>query len=191
MSPRTAWQLIWLLCALPLADLVFRIAGQQLGANPQEAILRATGLWSLTLLLVTLGVTPFRQWLRWPELIPLRRMLGLWAFGYACIHLLAFWAFEHDFDLVGVAADALKRPFVTVGLLSFGLMLPMALTSNAVAMRRLGRGWKRLHRVIYAIALLACVHFFLHRAGKSNFVDPAIASAVVLILLGSRIYFRR
>ena len=111
MSPRTAWQLIWLLCALPLADLVFRIAAQQLGANPQEAILRATGLWSLTLLLVTLGVTPFRQWLRWPELIPLRRMLGLWAFGYACIHLLAFWAFEHDFDLAGVAADAFKRPF--------------------------------------------------------------------------------
>jgi sulfoxide reductase heme-binding subunit YedZ len=80
---------------------------------------------------------------------------------------------------------------VTVGLLSFGLMLPMALTSNAAAMRRLGRGWKRLHRAIYAIALLACVHFFLHRAGKSNFIDPAIASAVVLILLGSRIYFRR
>lgn len=188
---RSAWRLIWLLCALPLAVLAGRLLTHDLGPNPQEAILRFTGVWSLTLLLVTLGVTPLRQALRWPELGQLRRMLGLWTFVYACIHLLSFWAFEHEFDVVAVLKDGLKRPFVTLGLLSFAMLIPLALTSHRAAVRWLGPNWKRLHRLIYVIAVLSCIHFFLHRAGKNNFIDPAWAAAVTTLLLGLRAYLRR
>ena len=188
---QTAKALIWLLCAAPLVDLIARAFMDLLGANPQEAMLRGSGLWCITLLLVTLGVTPARRLLQWPELVAFRRMLGLWTFAYAAIHLLGFWAFEHDFDAVDVLRDAAKRPFVTVGLLSFALLLPLAATSTASAMRRLGSTWKRLHRLIYLIAALACIHFFLHRAGKSNFADPLMASGLVLLLMALRIYPRR
>ncbi len=188
---RTTRLLIWLLCAAPMADLFARALTHQLGANPQEALLRATGLWCLTLLLVTLGVTPLRRLLNWPELIRLRRMLGLWAFAYAVIHLLGFWAFEHEFDWIAVLRDGAQRPFVTVGLICFVLLLPLAATSNQLALRRLGAAWKRLHRLVYLIAVLALAHFFLHRAGKSNFGDPMMASAVTGLLLLLRIYPRK
>jgi len=174
-----------------MADLLVRAFTHQLGANPQEAILRATGLWCLTILLVTLGVTPLRRLLNWPELVLLRRMLGLWTFAYAVVHLLSFWAFEHEFVWAEVLRDAIKRPFVTVGLIAFGLLVPLAITSNQSAIRRLGMAWKRLHRLVYAVVLLALVHFFLHRTGKSNFTDPLIATAVTGLLLGLRIYPRK
>lgn len=188
---RTARLLIWLLCAAPMADLLARALTHQLGANPQEALLRGTGLWCLTMLLVTLGVTPLRRLLDWPEIIRLRRMLGLWTFAYAVIHLLGFWAFEHDFHWVAVFRDGTQRPFVTVGLICFILLIPLAATSTQAAVRRLGPSWKRLHRLVYLIAMLALTHFFLHRAGKSNFADPLMASAVSGALLLLRIYPRR
>lgn len=180
-----------MLCAAPLADLLLRAGWGSLGANPQETLLRATGTWTLTLLLVTLAVTPLRRLLKWPELVGTRRLLGLWAFAYATIHLLGFWAFEHDFHWVAVLKDGLKRPFVTVGLVSFALLVPMAMTSNHAAVRRLGSQWKKIHRLIYAVALLACLHFFLHRAGKSNFLDPVIALSITLALLLMRVRWRR
>ena len=188
---RTARLLIWLLCALPMADLMMRAVNHQLGANPQEAILRTTGLWCLTMLLVTLGVTPVRRLLHWPELIGLRRMLGLWAFAYATLHFLSFWAFEHEFDWLALLRDSTKRPFVAVGLLCFTLLVPLAATSTQAAIRRLGAAWKRLHRLVYLAATLALVHFFLHRAGKSNFADPLMATGVLGLLLWLRIYPRR
>lgn len=177
---------LWLLCAAPLVDLIGLTVTNGLGTNPQETLLRATGTWALVLLLVTLGVTPVRQWLNWPELVHARRMLGLWTFTYAVIHLLGFWAFEHDFVWLSVFADSLKRPFVTVGLIAFLLMLPMAITSNRRSMQRLGTRWKKIHRAIYLIAGLSCLHFFLHRAGKNNFADPSIALAVTVALLALR-----
>ncbi len=177
---------LWLLCAAPLVDLIGLTVTNGLGTNPQETLLRATGTWALVLLLVTLGVTPVRQWLNWPELVRARRMLGLWTFTYAVIHLLGFWAFEHDFVWLSVFADGLKRPFVTVGLIAFLLMLPMAITSNRWSMQRLGTRWKKIHLAIYWIAGLSCLHFFLHRAGKNNFTDPAIALAITVMLLALR-----
>jgi sulfoxide reductase heme-binding subunit YedZ len=182
---------IFILAAAPLADLIILTAIGGLGTNPQETLLRATGTWCLVLLLATLTVTPLQRWLHWPELVRLRRMLGLWAFAYAVVHLCGFWAFEHDFVWLSVAQDSLKRPFVAVGLLAFLLMLPLALTSNAWSMRTLGRSWKVLHRVVYMIALLGCLHFFLHKAGKNDFTDPTIALVVTLVLLGARRIRRR
>jgi sulfoxide reductase heme-binding subunit YedZ len=181
---------LWCLAFVPLAELLWRTLTNNLGTNPQEALLRATGTWCLVLLLVTLGVTPFRRWMNWPDLIRVRRMLGLWTFTYAAIHLLCFWAFEHDFVWRDVLQDGLKRPFVSVGLMAFALLLPLALTSNIWAMRILGPRWKQLHRAIYVIAVLSCIHFFLHRAGKNNFTDPAIATVITLALIGVRLLFQ-
>lgn len=179
---------LWCLAAMPLLDLVWRTFVNQLGTNPQETLLRATGTWCLVLLLVTLGVTPLRHWWHWPELIRVRRMLGLWAFAYAVVHLLCFWAFEHDFVWWAVLQDGLKRPFVTVGLMAFALLLPLAITSNRQSMRALGPRWKQLHRAVYAVALLSCLHFFLHRAGKNNFLDPLIALTVIAGLFAARFF---
>lgn len=178
--------LLWLMSAAPVVDLVLRGLTQNLGAHPEETWLRGTGTWCLVLLLVTLGVTPVRRLMNWPDLIRVRRMLGLWTFAYACVHLLSFLAFEHGMHLQALFADAFKRPFVAAGLLAFGCMLPLALTSNHWSMRTLGRNWKKLHRLVYVAAALACVHFFLHRAGKANFADPVLALAIFLLLIVMR-----
>lgn len=177
------WWAICLLAALPLVDLFSLTLLNRLGANPQETLLRATGTWTLTLLIAALALGPLARVIRWPELIRLRRMVGLWAFGYGVIHLLGFWAFEHDFIWADVLHDAFKRPFVTVGLLALAMMSALAVTSTDAAMRAMGRNWKRLHQMIYLIAPLACLHFYLHRAGKNNFTDPNIALALVLVFL--------
>lgn len=182
---------VFLWAAAPLFDLMILALTAKLGTNPQETLLRATGTCCLVLLLVTLSVTPLRRLLGWAELNRLRRMLGLWSFAYAFVHLLGFWAFEHEFLWAAVFQDGLKRPFVTIGLMSFALLIPLAVTSNQQSMRWLGTRWKKIHRIIYAIVLLACLHFFLHRAGKNNYFDPSIALAITLVLLGLRWRWRR
>jgi methionine sulfoxide reductase heme-binding subunit len=178
--------LLWLMAAAPLADLAWLAYSQKLGPNPQESLLRATGLWCLVLLLLTLSITPMRRWLDWVELIRVRRMLGLWVFAYALIHLLGFWAFEHDFNWAAVFSDGLKRPFVTAGLLSVTLLIPLALTSNAWSMRKLGTSWKKLHRLVYLVSVIAVVHFYLHKAGKNDFFEPTVALLVLLALFLAR-----
>lgn len=178
--------LLWIMSAAPLADLLLRALTQSLGPHPEEAWLRGTGTWCLVLLLATLGVTPARRMMSWPDLIRLRRMLGLWSFAYGCVHLLGFLAFEHGMNLSALFADALKRPFVTAGLFAFGCMVPLALTSNRWSMQRLRDNWKKLHRLVYVAAAIGCLHFFLHRAGKANYGDPAIALAVFAALIAMR-----
>jgi methionine sulfoxide reductase heme-binding subunit len=182
---------LFLWAATPLVDLFLLALSGNLGTNPQETLLRSTGMCCLVLLLVTLSITPLRRLLDWTELVRLRRMLGLWAFAYAFIHLLGFWAFEHEFLWSAVLKDAFKRPFVTVGLVGFALLIPLAITSNQWSMRQLGARWKTIHQLIYAVALLGCIHFFLHRAGKNNFFDPSVALAVTVVLLGLRWRWRR
>lgn len=177
---------LWLMAAAPLADLAWLASNNDLGPNPQESLLRATGLWCLVLLLLTLSITPIRRLLNWVELIRVRRMLGLWVFAYAVIHLLGFWAFEHDFGWVAVFADSLQRPFVTVGLISLVLLIPLAITSNKWSMRRLGANWKKLHRLVYVVAVISVLHFYLHKLGKNDFLEPTIALLVLLALLISR-----
>lgn len=174
------------MAAAPLLDLAWLAYAHNLGPNPQEALLRATGLWCLVLLLLTLSITPLRRWLDWAELIRVRRMLGLWVFAYAVIHLLGFWAFEHDFDWAAVFADSLKRPFVTAGLVSIALLIPLAMTSNQWSMRRLGSSWKKLHRLVYVVATISVLHFYLHKTGKNDFLEPTIALIVLLVLFVAR-----
>ncbi len=195
MAP-TATQLRWiraslfLLALLPLARLVALGFAGGLGANPVEFVTRATGDWTLYFLCITLAITPLRRLSGWQWLLKLRRMLGLFVFFYACLHFLCFLWFDHFFDLAEMGKDVLKRPFITVGFAAFVLLLPLAATSNDAMVRRLGRHWARLHRLVYLIAVLAILHFWWLRAGKNNFAEPLLFGAIVALLLGVRLAFR-
>ncbi len=172
---------------LPLLRLVALGHADALGANPVEFVTRSTGTWALVMLCVTLSVSPLKQLLGWPRLPRLRRMLGLYAFFYAALHFGAWVWFDQWFDLASMAADVVDRPFVTVGLTAFALMLPLAATSTQAMMRRLGRRWQELHRLVYAVAVLAVLHFWWHKAGKNDLAEPIVYAAVAAALLGFRV----
>ena len=158
--------LAFLLCLLPFAWLVYGAAADQLGANPAEALIRACGDWTLRFLCLTLAVTPLRIRTRTPQLARFRRLLGLFTFFYACIHLLAYAWLDMGLDAAEIGRDILKRPFILVGFACWLLLLPLALTSFNRAIRWLGgRQWQALHRLVYLIAGLALLHFFWMRAG--------------------------
>jgi sulfoxide reductase heme-binding subunit YedZ len=146
---------------IPLGRLIYGALTDGLGANPIEFVTRATGTWAFNFLLITLAVTPLRRLSDWHWLLRLRRMLGLFTFFYACLHFTTFVWFDHFFDLQEIAKDVVKRPFVTVGFSAFLLLLPLAATSNGVAIRRLGgKRWQALHRSVYVVGILACIHYF-------------------------------
>ncbi len=195
MAP-TAAQLAWLkralfvLALLPLAQVVLAGVEGRLGANPIETITRASGDWTLYFLCLTLAVTPLRRLTGLNWLLKLRRMLGLFTFFYASLHFVCFIWFDHFFDLAEMAKDVVKRPFITVGFTAFLLLLPLALTSSDAMVRRLGRNWARLHRLVYLVAVLAILHFWWMRAGKNNFAEPLLFGAIVALLLGLRLVFR-
>ncbi len=195
MAP-TAAQLAWLkralfvLALLPLAQVVLAGVEGRLGANPIETITRASGDWTLYFLCLTLAVTPLRRLTGLNWLLKLRRLLGLFTFFYASLHFVCFIWFDHFFDLAEMAKDVVKRPFITVGFTAFLLLLPLALTSSDAMVRRLGRNWARLHRLVYLVAVLAILHFWWMRAGKNNFAEPLLFGAIVALLLGLRLVFR-
>jgi methionine sulfoxide reductase heme-binding subunit len=175
----------------PLAWLVFGAVASQLGANPAEALIRSTGDWTLRLLCLTLAVTPLRQMTGWHALARLRRMLGLFTFFYGLLHFLCFAWLDMGFDLAAIVKDIAKRPFILVGTAALLLMLPLAATSFNRAIRALGAGrWQRLHRAVYAVAVLAILHFFWMRSGKNLFGEVAVYAAIVAVLLGWRIVRR-
>ena len=156
-----------------------------LGANPAEFITRATGDWALRFLLLTLAMTPARHWLGWAWALRLRRMLGLYAYFYACLHFTSYVAFDHVFDLGAILNDIVKRPFITVGFASLLLMSPLALTSANAMVRRLGAArWRALHRMVYLIAPLAVLHFWW--MVKRDITEPAVYGAILLLLLAAR-----
>lgn len=175
--------LLFGLALLPLLQLFWLGLHDKLTANPIEFITRATGDWTLYFLCFTLAITPLRRLTDWHGLLRLRRMLGLFTFFYACLHFLTFIWFDHFFDLAEMMRDVLKRPFIAMGFSAFVLLVPLALTSNDVMVKKLGRRWVLLHRLIYLIAVLSILHFWWMRAGKNNFTDPLIMGAVVAILL--------
>lgn len=177
---------VFVAALLPLLRLVALGRADALGANPVEFVTRSTGTWTLVMLCVTLSVTPLRQLLGWPWLLRLRRMFGLYAFFYAALHFTAWVWFDQWFDPASMIADVVDRPFVTVGFTAFVLMLPLAATSTRAMMRRLGRHWQELHRLVYAVAVLAVLHFWWHKAGKNDLAEPMIYAAVVAALLGFR-----
>lgn len=179
---------VFVLAAIPLVALIGRGVVGSLGANPVEAILRSLGTWTLVLLLVVLAVTPLRRLTGWTWLVRLRRMLGLWAFFYACLHLAAFVWLDHWFDWTAIFADVVKRPYLTFGFAAFLLMLPLALTSSDAMVRRLGgRNWRRLHRAVYLVAVLGVLHYWYHKLAKNDLSQPMIYAGVLATLLGARI----
>jgi len=191
LRTRTAWWALLALGLTPLAWLLWRTFADQLGANPAEALIRATGDWTLRGLCLTLAVTPLRVVLGLPELLRFRRLLGLLTFGYACLHLLCYTGFDMGFEWADIARDIPKRPFVLVGALAFALLLPLAVTSWSGAMRRMGaRRWPALHRSVHAVAVLAVLHFWWMRTGKNNFTEVWVYGLILAGLLGWRVWRR-
>lgn len=182
---------LFALCLLPAMRLLWAAYTGDFGPNPVEFVQRWTGTWTFNLLLITLCVTPLRAITQLHWLTRLRRMLGLFCFFYATLHFLSFIGFDHDFMIVEIAKDIVKRPFVTVGFAAFMLLIPLAATSSNWAIRKLGgRKWQELHRSIYLISILACVHYFwLVKA--TALLWPLAYSAAVAVLLGWRIRERR
>jgi sulfoxide reductase heme-binding subunit YedZ len=185
---RWAKPVFFSLAMLPFAWLVLAAVMDWLGANPAEALERSTGDWTLRMLCVVLAITPVRTVLSLPALARFRRMLGLYAYFYAALHLLAYSWFDMGFELADIAKDIAKRPFVLVGFAAFVLLTPLALTSFNRAIRALGgRRWQLLHRLVYAVAVLAVVHFFWMRAGKNNFAEVAVYAVILGSLLSWRL----
>lgn len=183
-------RVLFVLALLPLARAIWMGFDDRLGANPIEYITRASGDWTLYFLCLTLAITPLRKLTGHAWLLKLRRMLGLYCFFYACLHFTTFIWFDHFFDLAEMWKDVKKRPFITVGFTAFLLLWPLALTSTNAMMRRLGRRWQMLHRLVYVIAVLAILHFWWMRAGKNHFGEPIIFGSIILLLLGARLAFR-
>ena len=182
---------LFLLCLLPLGRLLWAAYSDDFGPNPVEFVQRWTGSWTFNLLLLTLCISPLRALTQQHWLLRLRRMLGLFTVFYATLHFLSFIGFDHDFAVDAIARDILKRPFVSAGFAAFLLLIPLAVTSNQWAMRKLGgRQWQELQRSIYLIGILACVHYFW--LSKITAVLWPLAYSVALgALLAWRIRERR
>ncbi|MBK8357980.1 MAG: sulfoxide reductase heme-binding subunit YedZ [Comamonadaceae bacterium] len=173
---------------LPFAWLLVGAMTQQLGANPAEHLIRATGDWTLRFLCLVLAVTPLRVISRIPAFARFRRMLGLFVYFYAVLHLLSYSGFDMAFDVADIARDIAKRPFILVGFTAFLLLTPLAATSFNRAIRALGAGrWQWLHKAVYLIAALAVLHFFWMRAGKNDFAEVAVYAVILGGLLGWRL----
>ena len=177
-----------LLLTLPAVWLVYAAFNDLLGANPAEALTRSTGDWTLRALCLVLAITPLRVLTATPALQRFRRILGLGAFTYACLHMLCYAWFDQGLDLNDIWRDILKRPFIWLGFSGLVCMLPLAATSFNAAIRYMGvKRWQMLHRLVYAVAVLAVLHFFWMRAGKNDFTEVAVYAVILAILLGWRV----
>jgi len=184
--------LLFLFCLVPLAKLAletFGVAGMSLGANPVEELIHRFGIWGLNFLLITLAVTPLCRLTGKGWLLRFRRMLGLFAFFYVLMHFLTYAGLDQHFDLPLIFEDIAERPFITVGFTAFLLLIPLALTSTNAMMKRLGRRWQKLHRLVYLIAILGVVHFYWQV--KLDTLEPLIYAAILAALLGYRLKGRK
>ncbi len=171
---------------VPLALLAWDAARGNLGANPIEFFLRTTGVLTLVFLLITLAITPLRKYTGWNELIKFRRMLGLYAFFYGCLHFITYFGFDRSLNVSSTVADIIQRPFIAVGMLAFFLMIPLAATSTNAMIKRLGgKNWQKLHRLSYLIAIAGVIHFYM--IVKSDLTYPLLFGLVLAGLLGYRI----
>ena len=181
---------VFLLCLAPLARLVWKGLHHGLGANPIEFITHETGDWILIFLVLTLSITPARHLLHQPQLIRFRRMLGLFAFFYGCLHFATYIGLDKFFDASEMLQDVAKRRFITAGFTAFVLMIPLALTSTAASIRRLGgKRWQRLHRLIYVTAIAGVVHYYW--LVKSDVRKPVLYGGIVTLLVGYRLALKR
>lgn len=174
-------------CLLPVTCYTFWFFTDSLGANPIEAVTRRTGDWALRILLITLAISPFRRLTGWNRLAQYRRMLGLFAFFYGCVHLSLYIVLDKFFDFREILDDVIKRPFITAGFTSFILLLPLVITSTHKMIEILQHRWIQLHRLVYLIAMLAVLHFWW--MVKIDTREPAIYAIILAALLGFRLVF--
>ena len=179
--------ILFLISLIPLGRLVWLGYMDDLGANPIEFMTRSTGTWALVFLCITLAMTPLRVLTGSSLGIKYRRMVGLFCFFYACIHFAIWFFLDQSLDVQAMIHDVLKRPFITMGFLSFVLLIPLAITSNHWAVRQLGRRWSLLHRLIYVIACTVIAHYWWHKAGKNDLQTVSIYAGVILLLLSIRL----
>lgn len=195
LKPQSVTVLWWLFLALafvPLARLVVLAFTGGLGANPLEFITHSTGDWTLYLFCITLAVTPLRKITGMNWLVRMRRMLGLMAFFYLCLHFTTFVWFDHFFDVAEIWKDIVKRPFITVGVLALLLSIPLAITSTNGMVRRLGgKRWQALHRLIYLIVPLGVLHYWWDKAGKNLIAQPLLFAVLVGVMLALRLLWRQ
>jgi len=174
---------------LPFGWLAYAAVTNNLGANPAEHLIRSLGDWTLRFLCLTLAVTPLRVITGLPAIARFRRMLGLFVYFYAVLHLLGYSGFDMEFNVADIAKDIAKRPFIMVGFAGFVLLTPLAATSFNRAVKALGaRRWQQLHKAVYGVAGLALLHFFWMRAAKHNFAEVAVYAVILGALLGWRVF---
>jgi sulfoxide reductase heme-binding subunit YedZ len=173
---------VWALCLAPFLRLAWRIWHQDVTPNPIEFITHFTGDWTIRFIVVTLAITPLRKLLRVPDLIRFRRLIGLFAFFYACLHFATYLWLDHSFDMPAIVKDVAKRPYVTAGFTGFVLMIPLAITSTTGWIRRLGgKRWQRLHRLIYVTAIAGVIHYYW--LVKSDIRLPVLYGTLVALEL--------
>jgi len=183
---------LFLVCLLPFLRIIlgiFQVEGFDLGANPVEKIQDTLGEWGLRFLVITLAITPLRDWFNAPWLILLRRMLGLFAFAYVLTHFLTWLILDQELFWPGIIDDISRRPFITVGFLALLMLIPLAITSTNGMMRRLGKRWKTLHRLVYVITLFGIWHFWWQV--KADFREPLVYLSITVVLLGWRVWKAR
>jgi len=180
--------IIFLLSLIPLCRLIYLGFNDALGANPIEFIERSTGTWALVFLMLTLSMTPFRQWSGIYSFIQYRRMLGLYMFFYACLHIISYVWLDHWFDLSEITKDIIKHPYVLVGFTAFLLSIPLAITSTKAMMKRLGGRWKLLHKLIYLIGVLAVLHFLW--LVKKDHTEPLVYASIFFSVIALRFVYK-
>ncbi len=189
LKSRVAKPLVFVLCLLPLSSIVWRIFYGDLGSDPIETITFATGDWTLRFLLITLAVSPFRQWFGLSALLRFRRMLGLYVYFYACCHFLIWFILDHALSFGDMIEDIIDRPYITFGFSALMLLIPLAVTSNNVMVRKLGRRWKKLHRLVYAIIILGVLHYLW--LTKADYLEPGIYALIAGVLLIQRLNYKK
>jgi sulfoxide reductase heme-binding subunit YedZ len=180
--------LVFGLALVPLGWLAFTVVTGRTSPNPAQDIIDSTGIWALRFLLITLAITPLRRLTGVNVVIQYRRMLGLFAFFYACVHLFSYMGFDRLFDVGGILSDVARRPFITAGMTALAVMIPLAVTSTKGWIRRLGRRWQTLHRLVYLGAVVACLHFVWK--ARALVGEPVYSVAILAALLGVRVLWR-
>jgi sulfoxide reductase heme-binding subunit YedZ len=189
LKSAAAKPLVFMLCLVPVFSLLWNAFYGDLGANPVETITHQTGDWALRFLLITLVISPLRQWFGLAALMRFRRMLGLYVFFYASCHFMIWLVADHSFDFVDMFEDIIDRPYITLGFSALLLLIPLAMTSNQAMVRRLGKSWKKLHKLTYLITILAILHFIWQV--KADYLEAGIYAVIALGLLLQRIKIKK
>jgi sulfoxide reductase heme-binding subunit YedZ len=189
LKSTAAKPLVFMLCLVPVFSLVWNAFYGDLGANPVETITHQTGDWALRFLLITLAISPLRQWFGLVALMRFRRMLGLTVFFYVSCHFMIWLVADHSFNFSDMFEDIIDRPYITLGFSALLLLIPLAVTSNQAMVRRLGKGWKKLHKLTYLIAILAILHFIWQV--KADYLEAGIYAVITIGLLLQRIKIKK